>query len=598
MQPTEANKGCPPKSRLLDSLTVYLNNKKRLQPIIGLGCITECLKMGAQDREVLYLCEVCVCRLSKDDIRNHIMGSLHRYNYIRAWHPDLVSEWKENCDLSKLAWPLMEIAKTLEGKEGPGEVQLIELEDAIYQTMAVFSESEVTLIQILRTRHVRLEPESHFEASSVQPQRTVLLSENQQRWSDTNPDMFLDAFRSSESGFSFLDSYRGTEPLIGVSRVVECRGEDGHTYCFLCHCCRIRSTKNIIDHLTSSSHLVNYLVETRPELMEVLTASTSEDYQLLQSLAKSVEQEEGRGELQVVKPPESLCVQLTERSYHWCLKMLCEGWTQTDIQGPNGNREMTETGATSLSESRKGRKTAKKMMEKRTTVFRVSLPHSQGSLLLRRTSFCEDTFQPEAWEYMLPSGSDRIHSTESGSEENLLNFDTTLGSERNITVKISGEEMGFQSGDEHLNQYRNFSGREEQISHEGNNDNGQNTPQDPSSEMLNREWRNNYPQVQNEWMLPPGCPTPDWASYYASYGHVEWYTPTSQSTVHTEVPTENTQSEAISHAPLGCNYYDYYNYYSDYYQQQAHHQYMAQNGPSLQTAVDGRMDYLVDQMFT
>lgn len=47
----------------------------------------------------------------------------------------------------------------------------------------------------------------------------------------------------------------------GLFRVVECRSEEGHTYCFLCHCCRIRSNKkDIIDHLTTSSHLVNYLV--------------------------------------------------------------------------------------------------------------------------------------------------------------------------------------------------------------------------------------------------------------------------------------------------------------------------------------------------
>lgn len=47
----------------------------------------------------------------------------------------------------------------------------------------------------------------------------------------------------------------------GLFRVVECRSEDGHTYCFLCHCCRVRSNKkDIIDHLTSSSHLRNYLV--------------------------------------------------------------------------------------------------------------------------------------------------------------------------------------------------------------------------------------------------------------------------------------------------------------------------------------------------
>lgn len=35
-----------------------------------------------------------------------------------------MSEWKEDSDLSKLAWPLMEKAKILEGKEGPGDVKV------------------------------------------------------------------------------------------------------------------------------------------------------------------------------------------------------------------------------------------------------------------------------------------------------------------------------------------------------------------------------------------------------------------------------------------------------------------------------------------
>ncbi|TNN85726.1 hypothetical protein EYF80_003973 [Liparis tanakae] len=122
MQSIEAQTGVPTKSLLFNSLKVYLNNKNRLQPIIGLGSIIECVKAGTQ--EMFYLCEVCVCRLGKADMRNHIMGSLHRYNYIKAWHPHLVCEWQEKSDLSRLAWPLMEMATVLEGKEGPGEVQV------------------------------------------------------------------------------------------------------------------------------------------------------------------------------------------------------------------------------------------------------------------------------------------------------------------------------------------------------------------------------------------------------------------------------------------------------------------------------------------
>ena len=46
----------------------------------GLDSVTECVKAGSQ--EALYLCEVCLSRMKRTDVRNHIMGSLHRYSYI------------------------------------------------------------------------------------------------------------------------------------------------------------------------------------------------------------------------------------------------------------------------------------------------------------------------------------------------------------------------------------------------------------------------------------------------------------------------------------------------------------------------------------
>ncbi|KAK5911289.1 hypothetical protein CgunFtcFv8_005480 [Champsocephalus gunnari] len=396
MQPVEAQKGVSTKSQLLDSLKVYLNNKSRLQPIIGLGSIIECVKAGTHNKEILFLCEVCVCQLNKADMRNHIMGSLHRYNYIKAWHPHLVSEWKEKSDLSKLAWPLMEMAKTLEGKEGPGDVQWLELEDAVYQRIATNSENDaVTLITILRDQQG--ETESLSESTSTQPeqdspqsQRIVLLSKNRQGQISEVPEtnLTIDIIKStqrlentssepslpSENRSSSLDGYTGTEPLIGLLRVVECRGEDGRTYCFLCHCCRIRANENdIIDHLTRTSHLINYLMETHPEQVEVILADINDDYQLLVSLAMEVEKEEGRGEMKVIKTPESLGIQLTGKSYHWCVKM-SNGRKRPDIQKPksaNKDQGMPEKCAVVLSQWPKSRSTKRKMRGVTNPVFKI-----------------------------------------------------------------------------------------------------------------------------------------------------------------------------------------------------------------------------------
>lgn len=57
-------------------------NNLLLYEHLGLDSIIECVKADAHNKQTLYLCEVCICRLSKSDMRNHIMGSLHRYNYI------------------------------------------------------------------------------------------------------------------------------------------------------------------------------------------------------------------------------------------------------------------------------------------------------------------------------------------------------------------------------------------------------------------------------------------------------------------------------------------------------------------------------------
>ncbi|XP_037651043.1 uncharacterized protein LOC119503367 isoform X2 [Sebastes umbrosus] len=539
MQSVEALKGASTRSQLFESLKVYLSNKNRLQPIIGLGSIIECVKAaGTHNREVLYLCEVCVCRLSKADMRNHIMGSLHRYNYIKAWHPHLVSEWEEKCDLSKLAWPLMEMAKTLEGKEGHGEVQWLEVDDAVYQKMATHSEKD------------------------------------------------------------------------GLIRVVECRSEDGHTCCFLCHCCRIRSNeKNIIDHLTRSSHLVNYLMEIHPEQVEVMMADINDNYQLLQSLAEKVEQEEGRGELKVVNAPESLCSLLTGKSYHWCVKMLCNGWTHTNTQkqkiavrgtslNKTSNQCMPEKCAVVPSKSAKKRK----MREVTNPVFNVSLPLNEGSMLLERSSFSRDSL-PVSTAYSTPSDSDLVPSPESQSQGCELDYDTGsitvddaehtsqlqqdlysgdgdagqyMEPERNVTPYQ--EVDGYLNDDEYFNQSEDTTGANYQRVSGENNYNGQQGSQERS--RFYKEWQNDGPQTQHEWLSPAASYTQDWSSYNSSYGRdagctEQWYNSSSQSKVGTGVSREGQNgmsSDAAQH----------------YYQQQPQNQYMAQDHTSLQTGGVGQ----------
>ncbi|CAB1458147.1 unnamed protein product [Pleuronectes platessa] len=195
----------------------------------------------------------------------------------------------------------------------------------------------------------------------------------------------------SENSSSFLHGYRGTNPLIGLGRVVECRIDTGCTFLFLCHCCRIRTNKrDIIDHLTGSSHLINYLMETNPEQVDTSTADINDNF--LRSLAEKVEREEGRGELKVINAPESLCTQLTGRSYHWCLRMLCNRWTTSTpknkltVRGHSVNKTsvegVTEKHSAVLSILGKRMKTKKKKGKVAGTLFTTSSHHPSLTLMM------------------------------------------------------------------------------------------------------------------------------------------------------------------------------------------------------------------------
>ncbi|XP_008288949.1 uncharacterized protein LOC103363811 [Stegastes partitus] len=648
MQPGVSNK-----SQLLDSLTDYLNNKDRLQPIIGLGSIIECVKAGAQTREPFYLCEVCIRQLNKADMRNHILGSLHRFNYIKAWHPHLLSEWQESSDLSKLAWPLMEKAKLLERKEGPGDVQLLEVEDAVYQRMATHSENDaVALINSLRNGQGK--PETTSLHYPVQSQRIVLLAQTKQRTSDKplkadvkshkttqsahsslpvsqeNPsaksDVWVkDASTSQfdntqtspepsmvlEKSSNFLDDFPRTKPLIGLSCVVEYRSEDGGSYCFLCHCCRIKSDKkDVIDHLSSSSHLVNYLMETHPEQVEGMTADIKDNHQLVHSLAEKVEQKEGRGEMKVVNAPESFCMQLTGKSYHWCVKALTSGWTHTNIRkktiGVTGS-SVNETSARAVPQKchaaqpkcakrRTTKRKMKKMRKMPDTVFNVSLPLSKGSVLLKRSCFSMDSL-PVCCASPSPD-EDLVLWPESQTTGCELDCDTGSFEVNNAgchtMCKSSHLQQDHYSGDANAGQYvpeRRFSGtlfqdaggyvtdgvyafQSEDVT--GTKDNEmygerkysrQHGSQYISRQTFFKKSRNEYRWTENEELLPTVSHTMTWPPYRSSYQHEErgteqWHNPASQSKAGTRV--EGSREE--SHNDMSFNALQHY------YQQ---HQYMA-----------------------
>lgn len=119
--------------------------------------------------------------------------------------------------------------------------------------------------------------------------------------------------------------------LVGLCRLLECKNQEGQTRFFLCHCCCLRTNAGDVNfHLSSSSHLINYLVsivypaqcessppgsatptpffslslfcaqmETCPEQMQALMPDITNNKLSLQTLAQQVEDEESRGRPEV-----------------------------------------------------------------------------------------------------------------------------------------------------------------------------------------------------------------------------------------------------------------------------------------------------------
>ncbi|KAG7261359.1 hypothetical protein CRUP_022151, partial [Coryphaenoides rupestris] len=150
--------------------------------------------MGSCDPpKTLYLCEACQSRMVRSDVRNHIVGSLHRYQYVKARHPALAEGWGHAVDMHKLARPLMEMAGVLEKREGPGVMQVLQLDAITFQEM----EQNSVGFAVSRLAAVRREPmrrstphqSTRTQTSSLprgeeeefQPQRVEPLSQGNSR---------------------------------------------------------------------------------------------------------------------------------------------------------------------------------------------------------------------------------------------------------------------------------------------------------------------------------------------------------------------------------------------------------------------------------
>ncbi|KAK7125142.1 hypothetical protein R3I94_019243 [Phoxinus phoxinus] len=161
MLSSSSSAGCH--SQLYNAIRSYLHNQNREQPIIGLNSITEVLTYC---QPALYFCDVCLLRITKPDIRNHIMGSIHRYNYIKYHH---ACGWRADTDLTLLARPLMDIAKMVEKRDGTGDVQVLCVDEVIYNTLTSLPVTEA----LAQMKTIKNPQDSPSEAPKMIDPQTV-----------------------------------------------------------------------------------------------------------------------------------------------------------------------------------------------------------------------------------------------------------------------------------------------------------------------------------------------------------------------------------------------------------------------------------------
>ncbi|KAI4871829.1 hypothetical protein NFI96_016387, partial [Prochilodus magdalenae] len=350
------------RSHLFNSMRSYLCCHNRVQPIIGLGSVIE---LCTDAEPPVYLCEVCVQKIYKADIKTHITGSLHRYNYIKSRHVDSLAA---GADRTSLAWHLMKLAKAIEKKEGTGNVKVLHLDGILYKEMISkpaldgiaqvnkrFQRCTSDLRSSICNKYIKCrfgyfigEQKDLQQLRPCTPEATSFgfelysVTQSQCEFNDCSQTCTVQSPQPSEES---PESYIGTQPLIGyifadsanivnkeslsvyvtgmagLQTVTKCQSVDGEPppCCYLCRPCSLKLLKSdIIHHLISSQHLLNYINCHHPHLLLSMDRT-----QRLQTIAMQLEEKEGRGQIKVTFSVSAcLFSEVLERDFHWCMKML------------------------------------------------------------------------------------------------------------------------------------------------------------------------------------------------------------------------------------------------------------------------------------
>ncbi|KAF5908649.1 synaptonemal complex central element protein 1 [Clarias magur] len=119
------------------------------------------------------------------------------------------------------------------------------------------------------------------------------------------------------------EKYSGTQPLIGLNAVIKCQTLAGDLppCCYLCQPCSLKVLESdIIQHLISPLHQINYINFQYPHL-----SNCHSGLQSLETIAMQLEQEEGRGQMEVRRLSACLFNEVLEQDFYWSMKVLNPG---------------------------------------------------------------------------------------------------------------------------------------------------------------------------------------------------------------------------------------------------------------------------------
>ncbi|KPP56992.1 hypothetical protein Z043_125336, partial [Scleropages formosus] len=226
----------------------------------------------------------------------------------KAQHPRLLNGWKEDPDLTEYEDVLAAKAKFLELAEGLGQIQIMRrgkngFEPVLLQPTGRVKEEPDVLSPASWTMGESKECVKGECGGSLVAPPADALDPVGAAGSTGTLCVKQTPCPSSKVLWDFLKSPNRTEPVVGLSLMMQVFTEDQPPR-YVCEPCQLKMSKGfIISHIIGASHRVAYVKSRHPDLLGTAAAHSSARLKeaKMKAAAKSLELAEGPGEMKILK---------------------------------------------------------------------------------------------------------------------------------------------------------------------------------------------------------------------------------------------------------------------------------------------------------